>query len=88
MRIQHGAAARDIANKQNCKNAEQKQCRPQLSRSEIKPGVNEVNRDATQKHAPAAAITPVPIDKRSKTEGKHISQDQQAGVRTSREKRG
>jgi hypothetical protein len=74
MRVQHGTAARDIADKQNCKDAEQKQCRPQLSRGEIEPGVHEVNRDAARKGSPATTIWRVPAKEGSKTEGKHVGQ--------------
>ena len=88
MRIQHGTAARDVADKQNCKDAEQKQCRPQLSRAKIKPGVHEVTRDATYKDSPATSVSPVSAEESRKTEGKHVGQGPilAAGVR--REKRG
>ena len=88
MRIQYGTAARDVADKQNCKDAEQKQCRPQLSRAKIKPGLNEVNGDATRKNSPAAAVGPLPIDERSKIERKHPGQSPKAAVRICRKERG
>jgi hypothetical protein len=74
MRIQHGTAARDVAEKQNCKHDKQKQRRPQLSRSEIRPGVHEINRDATYKNSPATSVCPVPAKESSKTERKHVRQ--------------
>ena len=74
MRIQHGAAARYVANKQNCEDAEQKQCRPQFSRTEIEPAVNEVNGDATCKDCPAISVGPVSAKESSKTKGKHVGQ--------------
>jgi hypothetical protein len=88
MRIQHGTAARDVADKQNCKDGEQKQCRPQLSRAEIRPGVHEVNRDAACKDAPATTICPPPIDESSQPERTHVGQGPilAAGIR--RDERG
>ena len=73
-RIQHGAATRYVANKQDCKDAEQKQCRPQVSRTKIEPGVNDVNGDATCKDCPAVSVGPVPAKESSKTKGKHVRQ--------------
>jgi hypothetical protein len=88
MSIQHGTAARDVADKQNCKDAEQKQCRPQLSRAEIKPGVHEVNREATLKTPQPPVFGPVPAKESRKAEGKHVGHRPilAAGIR--REKRG
>jgi len=88
MRIQHGTASRDIADEQNRKDAEQKQCRPQLSCAEIKPGVRELNRDAACKDSPATSICPVPAQKSRKTEGKHVNQRPILAARIRREKRG
>ena len=74
MGIQHGTAARHVADQQNRKNSEQEQCRPQLSRAEIKPGVNEINGDATYQNSPAGSVGPVPVNERRKTERKHVDQ--------------
>jgi hypothetical protein len=74
VRIQHVAAAGDIAREQNRKSAEKEQCRPQLSRSEIKPGVHDVNRDATYKDARAASICPESANESSEAKRKHVCQ--------------
>src|ERR1700751_2777106 len=69
VRIQHAAAAGDIADKQARKSAEREQCRPQFSRCEIKPGVHDVNRDATYKDSPATSICPESADESSGPSG-------------------
>ena len=88
MRINHRPTSRNIADEQNRKDAKQKKRGAQSSRAEIKPGVDEVNGDASCKGFPAAAVDPFPIDERSKTERKHPGQGPKSAVRICRKKGG
>lgn len=88
MRIDHRAAAGDIAEKENCEHCEKKKCGAQISRAKIKPGVNEVNGEATRKNSPAAAVGPLPIDESNQTEGKHAGQGSKLTAGIHSEKRG
>ena len=88
MRIDHRSASRNVADEQNRKDAKQKKCGAQSSGAEIRPGVDEVNSDATRKNSPAATIGPLPIDERSKTERKHPGQGPKSAVRICRKQRG
>lgn len=76
MRVNHRLAARNVADEQNRKDAKQKKSGAEALRAKITPSVNEVNSDATRKNSPAAAVDPLPIDERSKTERKHPGQTQ------------
>jgi hypothetical protein len=88
MRTDHRSASRSVADEQNRKDAKQTKCGAQISRAEIKPGVDEVNGDATRKNSPAPAVGPLPIDERSKTERKHPGQGPKTAVRICRKQRG
>jgi hypothetical protein len=87
-RIEHRPACRHIADEQSDQNAEEEERRAEVSRAEVKVGMNKVNSDAGSKHAPAATIASVRVDKSNKTERKHPSQCPKPAVGIGREQRG
>jgi hypothetical protein len=85
--VDHRSAPCDIADEQDDQDAEQKERRTQISRAEVKVGVNKINSDASPEDAPAATVAPAGINESSKAERKHPGQRPKTAVRIGPEKR-
>jgi hypothetical protein len=85
--VDHRPAPRDIADEQDDQDGEQKKRRAQVSRPEVKVGVNKINSDASPEDSPAATVAPARVNEGSKAERKHPGQRPKAAVRIGPEKR-
>ncbi len=85
--MDHRPAPRDIADEEDDYDAEQKERRAQVSRAEVKVGMNKINSDASPKDSPAATVSPAWVNESGKAERKHPDKRPKAAIRIGREKR-